>query len=95
VGRRNAIADGLDALTAAAKAVRGLRAPAAERARSNTLSALVTEIRQVKAQIQKIEMSFAAVSRFATEVTTRFEAIEKRIEQLARPQLEAQGHDRG
>jgi hypothetical protein len=88
VGRRNAIADGLDALTAAAKAVRALRAPSAERARSNTLSALVTEIRQVKGQIQQIEMSFAAVSRFATEVTTRFAELERRIEQLSRPRLE-------
>jgi hypothetical protein len=87
VGRRNAIAEGFDALAAAAKAIHGLRAPVAERARENTLRSVLVELRQIRGKFQSVEESFAAVSRFANEVTTRFKAIEERIEQLSRPQL--------
>ena len=88
---RNAIAQGFDALAAAAKAIHGLRAPTLERARQNTLREVLVELRRVRDKFQSVEESFAAVSRFANEVTTRFQALEQRIEELSRPQLPKEG----
>ena len=96
MARRNAIADGFNALAAAAKAIQGLRAPAADVARANTFRAIWSDLRAFRVHFQRIEESFKAISEFASRTSAILADLNRRMMELETRRLSAGDgeHDR-
>ena len=89
MARRNAIADGFNALAAAAKATQGLRAPAADVARANTFRAIWADLRAFRVHFQRIEESFKAMSEFASRTSDLLADLNRRLTELETRKLPA------
>lgn len=87
MGRRNAIADGFDALAGAARAVRAVREVTQAESRRKTIASIVASVRRIEGQLAQVEESFRAMSSFAQATVERLGQLEQKIESVYRERL--------